>query len=164
MNRDELVRETFAHFGRAVYLSQVLEDWIIQAMIIARMPEPITRQDIDAFTDRQYKRTLGQLLKELAKYVDVPDDLSEGLGHALSVRNWLAHGFFRDRAEMFVTAAGCQHMINELDAASSLFEEASDVLNSLMQPTAERYGITEARVAEIVREMMTEVEDDSTPT
>ena len=73
---DDLVRETYAHFGAAVFLAQTLETEIVNAMVIARLPEKdhISRQEIDAFMNRPL--TLGQLLKELKKYAWVHDELA----------------------------------------------------------------------------------------
>jgi hypothetical protein len=116
VNRDDLVGDTYAHFGLAIFKAQALEHGVVNAMVVARMPDRdrINRRDIDAFMDRQFEQTLGQLLRELKKYTSVPDDLSQILAGALSTRNWLAHDYFRDRAADFVTDAGCHGLIAEL--------------------------------------------------
>jgi hypothetical protein len=112
MNRDDLVRDTYAHFGLAMFKAQVLEHGIVNAMVVARMPERarITRSEIDAFMDGQFENTLGQLLRELKKYVAMPGDLAEVRGEALTKRNWLAHNYFRERATEFVTDIGCSRI------------------------------------------------------
>ena len=80
---DALVRETYAQFGVALFRAQTLEVEIVKAMVIARLHEKdnISRQEIDAFMNRQL--TLGQLLKELKKYVQVNDELKQTLREAL---------------------------------------------------------------------------------
>ena len=59
MSRDDLVRDTYAHFGLALYKAQVLESGIVNAMVVARMPDRdrITRREIDSFMDRQLENT-----------------------------------------------------------------------------------------------------------
>ena len=42
MNRDDLVRDTYAHFGLAIYMAQVLEQAIVTTMVVARMPDRAT--------------------------------------------------------------------------------------------------------------------------
>jgi len=151
MKRDDLVRETYAHFGLAMYNAQVLEHGIVNAMVVARMPErdKITRSGIDAFMNRQFDSTLGQLVRELQRYVEVPNDLEESLRKALSRRNWLAHDYFRERAEDFVTDAGCHRMIEELGVAQRLFQGVDEKLTGLVRPIREKFGLTdEAIVAE----------------
>lgn len=88
MTRDDLVLDTYAHFGLAIYQLQVLEHAVVNAMVVARMPnrDRITRRDIDAFMDWEFDRTLGQLFRELNKYVSVPDDLADVLRQALVKR------------------------------------------------------------------------------
>ena len=71
MDRNDIVRDTYAHYGLAMYQAQVLEHGIVNAMVYARLPDRhrITRGEIDAFMGRQFERTLGALLRELKKYV-----------------------------------------------------------------------------------------------
>ena len=149
MNRDDLVRDTYAYFGLAIYTAQVLEHEIVNAMVIARMPDRghVTRQDIDAFMDRQFEHTLGQLVLELNKYVAVPDELERILSEALSKRNWLVHDYFRERAEEFLTDDGCHRMISELEEARKLFKHTDHTLDVLVRPIRERFGVTDEAIA-----------------
>ena len=148
MERDDLVREVYAHFGLAMYLAQVLEHGIVNAMVVAKLPSSnsTTRQDIDVFMDQQFKNTLGRLLGELQRHIAVPDRLARILSEALSKRNWLAHSYFRERAADFVTAAGCHRMILELGEAQQLLTQADHELAMVVRPIRERYGVTEEAV------------------
>src|SRR5689334_13712847 len=125
MSRDDLIRDTFAHFGLAFYQAQVLEHGIVNAMVVAKMPdrERLTRRDIDSFMDQQFENTLGQLIRAVKKHVAVPGELEDQLTEALSKRNWLAHEYFRARAVDFMTDAGCHRMIEELELVQRLFED-----------------------------------------
>ena len=140
---DDLVRETYAHFGAAVFRAQTLETEIVNAMVIARLPEInlISRQEIDAFMNRPL--TLGQLLKELKKYAPVHDELEQTLQEALEKRNWLVHAYFKERAKEFMSSAGCNLMIIELEGAQRLFWDATHKLNIFVKPIRKRFGITD---------------------
>jgi len=144
-----MVRETYAHFGLAIFRAQGLEHAIVNAMVVARMPDRarITRNDIDAFMDRHFKQTLGQLMRALNKFVTVPSDVTDVLDRALTRRNWLAHDYFRERAAEFMTNSGCLQMISELQAAQQLFADASGALDDLVRPIREQFGITDAAIA-----------------
>jgi hypothetical protein len=143
---DEQVRETFAHFGKAVYLAQVLEHAIVNAMVVLRLPhrDKFTKFDIDAFMDRQFENTLGKLLKNLCSEVTLPADLETLLTRALKARNWLCHDYFRERAVEFMTPVGREGMIDELQNTGELLKEADQSLGAVVQPLADRYGLTEA--------------------
>lgn len=155
MTRDDVVRDTYAHFGLAIYRAQVLEVGIVNAMVIGRMPDRqrIARHEIDAFMERSYRNTLGQLVRALAKYVAVPSAVAEVLDQALSRRNWLAHDYFRARAVEFSTDAGCLRMIDELQLAQQLFSDATSQLDSLVRPIRERFGLTDEAIAAEVSAM-----------
>ena len=158
MTRDDLVRDTYAHFGLAIYKAQVLEHGIVNAMVIARMPErgKVTRQDIDAFMGQQFKSTLGRLLREMRKITVVPDNLGNVLEQALARRNWLVHNYFGERAEEFVTDPGCHRMIAELESAQELFDQASQSVDLLVRPIRERFGLTDEAIATEVQKSMIE--------
>ena len=149
MTEDDHVRDTYAYYGLAMYAAQVLEHGLVNAMVAARLPErrTITRGEIDNFMDRQFEKTLGQLLRELERYVTVPADLSARLSEALSKRNWLAHDCFRERATTFITQAGRDSMIREFQAVQHLFECADHQLSELVRPIREKHGVTNEAIA-----------------
>lgn len=159
MDRDDLVRDTYAHFGLAMFQAQVLELGIVNAMVVARMPERdrLTRNEIDQFMERQFKQTLGRLLHELSKYTELPRDLAQLLARALEQRNWLAHEYFRIRAEDFMTERGCLRMIGELGEAQALFKNAADLLDESLRAVRERFGVSDAEVALEVQRTLTEL-------
>ena len=160
MDRNELVRETYAHFGLAMYQAQVLEHGVVNAMVYARMPERnrITRDDIDAFMGRQFENTLGVLLRDLRKCVAVPPDLVDALAKALRIRNRLAHEYFRERAAIFMTNDGCLAMIEELQGWQTVFADVGARLGDVVRPIGERFGITAEALAAECEKMVAEAE------
>jgi hypothetical protein len=148
MTVDEHVREVYAWFGLAVYCGQVLEHGVVNAMVTLRLPkrERFTRGDIDMFMDRQFEKTLGRLIKELQAEMPLPADLEESLRKALETRNWLCHDYFRERAVEFMTEAGRNGMLAELAHARELLVRADRSLTSVVQPIADRHGLTTAAI------------------
>jgi len=62
-------------------------------------------------------------------------------------RNFVAHHFFRERAEEFASRRGRDKMIAELESARDLFDSANRALTKFVQPRLDRFGISE-RVVE----------------
>lgn len=143
---DEEIREVYAHFGLAVYCGQVLEHGIVNAMVVLRLPDKdrLTKGDIDAFMDQKFECTLGKLIKELQAELPIPSDLEELLRQALKTRNWLCHDYFRERAIDFMLPVGREKMLVELEEARELLSDAEKRLEAVIQPLADRCGITEA--------------------
>jgi hypothetical protein len=163
MDRDALVRDTYAHYGLAMYQAQVLEHGVVNAMVYARLAERhrVTRDEIDAFMGLEFEKTLGALLRNLKTYVTVPDSLATSLPEALRLRNFLAHDYFRERAAAFMTEAGCLAMIEELQVWQEQFRGASRALTELMKPIGERFGITSEAIAGEAERMVAEAEASS---
>ncbi len=154
MTTDEQVREVYAHFGLAVYLGQVLEHALVIAMVMLKLPhrDRLTKQDIDAFMDQQFAKTLGKLIKNLRTQTTLPSDLEGLLAQALKTRNWLCHDYFRERAVEFMTDAGREKMLAELGEARDLLDRAEKQLSAVVQPLAERSGFTEAKFQQYYEE------------
>jgi hypothetical protein len=83
------------------------------------------------------------MIKEFREGSDVPPDLEGLLARALEKRNWLAHHYFRERADEFVTHAGRSRMLEELEVVRHLFERADHALDLFVKPVRQRYGITD---------------------
>ncbi len=155
---DDEAKDVYAHFGLAMYLAQVLEHAIVNAMMVARMPERdrVTRGAIDVFVDAQFEKTLGAMMHELRRWVAVPADLEDRLRTALKTRNALAHGYFRKRATAWYEQGGMARMVTELEEAEQLFMSVTEALDSLMAPLCQRFGITQdkldAEFAQLVNE------------
>jgi len=127
-SRDEHVKTVYAHFGLALYLAQILEHGLANALISAELlprrtgkPVPKTQWEADF-------KPLGRLISGLRKATSVPVDLEALLTTALKTRNFLAHHFFRERAESFMSCDGREKMIKELESAQRLFEAADEKL------------------------------------
>ncbi|MFI9652426.1 hypothetical protein, partial [Guyparkeria halopsychrophila] len=85
----------------------------------------------------------GPLINSLKSTTSVSPELEQSLGEALGLRNWLAHGFFRDRSTSFMSESGRDRMIQDLEHATAIFQEADNLLEKTLSPLWARYGITE---------------------
>lgn len=143
---DEQTRDVYAHYGLAMYLAQTLEHAIVNAMVILRLPEKekYTRQDIDEFMEGSFQKTLGALLKQLKAEISFPPDLESVLVEALNRRNYLAHHYFRERAETIVTRNGRTLMLHELQSDQRLFEKADEQLAKAMKSLRLTHGATDS--------------------
>jgi len=143
---DEQTRDVYAHYGLAMYLAQILEHVIVNALVILRLPkkEKYTRQDIDEFMEGRFQKTLGSLLKHLKSEVALAPDLESALTEALSRRNYLAHHYFREKSESFVTRHGRAQMIQELQADQRLFEKADEQIEKALAPLRRKHGVPDS--------------------
>jgi hypothetical protein len=157
------VKTVYEHFGLAIYLAQVLEHGLANALMCSellprRAGKPLPRKqweaEFDAFMEQQFKHTLGRLIQRLNSTSPVPDDLEELLTAALVKRNFLAHHYFREHADAFMSHRGREEMIAELQEAQKLFEKADDRLDQVITPLRERYGLTDDKLRPFMDEYM----------
>lgn len=166
---DEHVKTVYAHFGLALYLAQCLEGELANALVyidlIPRKARTIrTREEwaaeFDSFMDRNFKQTLGRLVRNLRDATAVPPELEDKLSQALKRRNWLTHHFFRERATEFMSARGRDNMIRELEEAQELFQTAEDLLGQTFKPIREKYGFTDERLRKLYTDYVSQIEHD----
>jgi hypothetical protein len=166
---EDHVKEVYAQFGLALYLAQVLEHGLANALMSAvllphRAGKPVPRKEweaeFDAFMGQQFEQTLGRLIRSLGAATPVPPDLEGLLTEALRTRNFLSHHFFRERAEAFMSRRGRESMIEELKRAHVLFESADQGLTEVATPLREKYGLSDARLKPFEEAYYSRIEHD----
>lgn len=165
MDSAEQIKEVYAHFGLAIYLGQVLEHGIGNSLVYASLiPNNIGKirssaewhEKFDQFLGAHFEKTLGRMIATLKCEVEIPDDLESLLSAALKTRNWLAHHYFRERADEFMNEAGRTKMIAELEEAQSLFSRADEALETVIKPLREKHEFTDKRFEQFFKEYCAE--------
>ncbi len=167
------VRETFAYFGRAAYAASCLEHGLTIALMKAelmsqeagrarRERRALSQADwetkFDEYMAKHDALPLGTLIQRFRKVVKTSPALDALLDAALAQRNFLAHGFFRERAVSFAHRAGRVEMIAELDAAHDLMSDADQAVGAAVADVLPRIGVDvakmEAQSEAIIREQL----------
>lgn len=165
----EHVKEVYARYGLAVYMSQVLEYGIVIGFIIldlipskrhrAKSKEE-WRQMVDEFTDGHFKKTMGRLITELKMVAQVPKELEDRLEKALKLRNRLVHRYFRERDAEFLSYAGRELMLQELGEARNLFKEVDEKLEQILIPLLHESGVTKEIIDQEFQRFLRESDAD----
>ncbi len=139
------VREVFAYFGRAAYAASCVEHGLTIALMQAelmsqefgralRLRKGPSQSECEAmFGDYLTKHDLfplGTLISRFRSVVKAEPALEALLDDALRRRNFLAHGFFREKAVDFAHAAGRAQMIEELDRDHDLFTRTDEAVQA----------------------------------
>jgi hypothetical protein len=61
----------------------------------------------------------------------------------------LAHRFFVDHAMNFLSEAGRNAMLSDLEAKTALFDKVEDTLNPITYQLCAKYGLTQEKLKEI---------------
>lgn len=162
MEKSEHCKEVYAHFGLALYRAQCVEQSISQLLIffdffhknvLTATSQADWESKFETYDEALSKKTMGQLLKNLALLGMLDNGIETLLGDALSKRNYLAHRFFVENAYNFLSSAGRNLMIVELETIRDLFNKIEDVLNPITSELCEKYGITKEKLHEIECQM-----------
>lgn len=140
------VKTVFAHFGLTYYHAEVLVHEIVNALVLARVhnaAEAEQRLQTDPW-DKAFRDTMGNLVKRAGHHLQSGDPLIADLERAVAHRNRLAHGFWREHAEEFMSDAGRANMINRLCAMREHFERTdAEFAVKVTKPLMAKLGITQ---------------------
>jgi hypothetical protein len=163
-----LIREVYARYGLAMYMSQVLEHAIVNALLVLRLlPTQAHHQSkaswessFDEFYASEFRKTFGNMLKTLENLQFIPSPLMQSLRAAKKTRDILAHSFFRDYDLQFMTETGQVTMIHFCEKAVDEFKVVDAELDTFCSPFRIKFGLTDEWVEEKYTEMLKQAERD----
>lgn len=146
-----LARQIFAYFGLAMYWAQCIEHGIANVAVATGQRDGVITTEDEFAVDHatMLRRTMGQARKELLERRPDLTEFEDKLSRAVTLRNFLAHAYFRERSAAFMTADGKEAMVKELERAAEFMEEVNDDFVALSVDMVRATGGTEERLAEI---------------
>ena len=142
--------------GLALYFAQVVEQSLVQLIVVTRIAEGKLNPSLaeyDKLVDRLDKKTLGQALHTARMYTQLSDEQEAMATEALPLRNFVAHSFFRERIELFLTETGRKLMCDELADAAEHFARTDELLTESMFALGIAFGLTRERAEERLEAM-----------
>ncbi len=149
-------RETFARYGLVMFNAQCVE--ISLSILVSSvfnkdfLPSDLARRE--EINDEVFSKTIGQLVKQLRKQIQVPANLDHTLEEGRKKRNWLAHEYFWVRAGEILTSRGRAKMIDELDDLSEWFSKLDAHLTSIYEKWAKKIGIQQDKIDDGIKELI----------
>jgi hypothetical protein len=160
---DDLIKEVYARFGLAYYLSECLHRELANGLVMLTFSDPthITRPRLEEKFARAFSMTFGQVVKDLDSLL--PTDTIQKLHLALQKRNFLAHHFWYERSHLMVTNEGLASMVEELAECAKSFQEVDREVTSYCRPHVHALGITEDHLNEAFQEILQGIPPDPLP-
>jgi hypothetical protein len=172
---DPQIVETFARFGRAMYMANVLELGLVQTLLQIEFLTPAREKfikdqgknfdrkkfdaEFDIFMEKQLKKTMGTLNLMVSKRAEFDEALRKRISDATARRNFLAHHYWRESGEKFMTKEGRAEMIEELSRDADSFEQLDRDIRAATKPIREKLGINENALNEGVEKRLGELKE-----
>ena len=149
MSSEDLIREVYARFGRAIESAQDLEFTLVNTILLAAPGTHDTYEAIEEAMLELLRNTMRGLIGRVrGSGIDV--NLHEDLTRALRLRNFLVHDYFRQRVFVFQRRYGQLGMIAELDQAASIFEGIRERLKTL---ATEGFSLNRSEIEKLTRRL-----------
>jgi hypothetical protein len=158
-------KELFAFFGLAAHWTQCLERAVIGLAVGLHIGDPkrTTRSMVDDLFERFEAQTLGRVLSAARALGALPSELDGSLKEALQTRNLLIHGFFWRHAEDFMTNAGRERMIRQLQSDMRALKAADRAAERASLTVWQRFGITREHLDKEFEALYRRVTQDRSP-
>ena len=131
-------RDAYAWFGLAYYFSECVHKSLCGMYAFGQVHDlrDVTRSRVEQRLKRAFSLPLGRLAEMVSS--NLPSELREELTELITARNYLAHYFWFERAEMLCTEDGLRAVRSELEELASRFRDFDDRLTETDRPQAER--------------------------
>ena len=126
INKEDPRREGFACFGEAAYYAQLFETQLENLLLLMALAKDknISREKLEKIDTGLSRKSLGTLIAELKKHLELSPEFEELMRTYQEKRNYLMHDYFFQNAGKLALASGCDAMAHELRSLVSLFNEA----------------------------------------
>lgn len=120
----------FAELGNAVFQAQRFEYELVSLAISLRIVsrDEIQIKELLSIEISLSKKTLGQLICEVAKYETLPDQFIQEITLALERRNYLIHRVFAIDAELLKTRNTANQLIMKIKSCRLSIQQATEVV------------------------------------
>mgnify|MGYP007051731003 CR=1 FL=1 len=144
-DESEHSKECYAHFGLAVYYSQVLEHQLVNMLVLLKRTQGLlpTEDDFDTLYERKFSNTLGQLINEIKQVFELTDEELQEMKSILKTRNFIVHDFFKEKITLTFTRTGRNEIIEELRSFVNRVKIMDARLVELSSELLEKMGITQ---------------------
>ena len=121
-------------FGSAAYYAQFFEAALADFLVVYNklVKKHLLQAEIVTLEETLHKKTMGALLKELEKVVEIADpDVIKSLNEALQKRNFLMHNFFRKEEPSFSNPKKRKSIFEELVNTGLLLKQSMQTLRAM---------------------------------
>ena len=163
----EQIREVYAQYGLAMYWAQCLEQSMFQHLLFFdHFPKAIRQyqgqgkweEDFDSYESKELSQTMGRLIRRVREAGQPTEEIEAKMNCVLKHRNWLAHGYFSDRAVQLTRTDGRAVMITELEDIREEFRFCSRLIDDLTEPVMLKHGLNIDMLKEIEESLVKEYE------
>ena len=154
-DESDLVRFAAA-LGMASFQAQSLEHSLVSLFAATYIKargawEPRVRE----LMDTRYSQTLGKLIRDAVKELDVPEELAVELEKALQMRNWVTHHFFREYGVVGVSSSLLKEATQRLEDMWPMFDKTANKVHRLVIDRQVQAGRSEGQIQDGIERALT---------
>lgn len=144
-----------AHFGRAIFYAQILEQQCVNMLAIHELSDKaiFSKNDVEEVFNKYdfSKQTLGSFSKLIAKIYDISLQDIDELNEVIRMRNHYTHNYFRFNDILFCSPSGQLRIIKDCFRFTEKVKNIDFKLDSYTSKYNVAHGITEEKLLSLVQ-------------
>lgn len=152
-----------AHFGRAIFYSQFLEQQCVNMLAINEYSnsESVSHEEYEVIWNKYdfSKKTLGAMIIEMQKAFSISEYLIGELKEVVQYRNFLTHNYFRFNDVLFSSEDGNLRMIKDFYDFTVRVKKLDVLLNTYLSDYEKNHGVTEDKLSNLIKQRIDEWKD-----
>ena len=129
--------------GMASFQAQSLEHSLVSLFAATSALGP---EAVRTLMDTRYNQTLGKLIRDAAKDLQLSAEITMELEDALQKRNWVTHRFFREYGAVALSSSLLHEATQRLEAIWPMFEKTANNVHRLVIEQQIRSGRSEKQI------------------
>lgn len=153
--KDELVKEVYAQFGLAYYLTECIHRNLCNIFTFSSFEssEHIVKGRIEEKLNYSFRKTLTQIYNDTKMYL--PNKITNQLDIAMEKRNYLAHHFWFEKVNYLFDEDRIKILLNELENDYiNFFGSIDSELDIIANSLASKLNIPDALLQESLNEIV----------
>lgn len=146
-----------AHFGRAIYYAQLLEQQCVNMLVIYELAskDEFTTKEVNEIFDKYdfSKQTLGKFSKSIAEIYNMNKDDVRELSEVIQMRNHYTHNYFRFNDVLFHSESGKLRMVKDFFQFTLRAKNIDNRLEAYVSHYNIRHNITEQQLISLMRKV-----------
>ncbi len=165
MSEEKSARDMATALGLATFQAQVLEYSLVSLYAATALKKAqLDGAMIQPLMDTRYKQTLGKLIKDALRELEIPEELKEDLEDALKKRNWVTHHFFREYGAVGFSLSLQRKATKLLNEIWPFLEQVSNSVNNIVLQRLRESGKSDIEISDGIQRAMEKYIDEQTIT
>jgi uncharacterized FlgJ-related protein len=154
--KPEEASEFYRLLGRALWAIGHFEYRLVHIIVVVFKSPYSSRKAVDDALEKEFDKTLGELLKEFRRFCDIAPDVDERLDKFKSERNWLCHRIYQQNHTNLFNHVKLESLFLRLEVFKRESTELNDIFDQIFNQWRMKKKISDEEMESRIKSTLNE--------